>query len=114
MNDEKKEIYDYIIEFDGEKAVDVNDLQAALIIRNVLWALDVDFDKINIERIIKYTFECQEGELTIDFPNGEPDYWYAEADINEKMLDVGIDDYSMRIPLFTILKWFSANKEDNR
>lgn len=112
--DEKTEIRDYQVEFDGEEPVDVNALQAALIIQNTLDILGVSFDEIKIKQFIKYTVEITKEGTTTEFPRGEPKYWYVEADLEEKMLEVGVDDYVLRIPLFTILKWFSTNKDDER
>lgn len=112
--DEKTEIRDYQIEFDGEEPVDINALQATLIIRNILDILDVSFDEINIKQFIKYTVEITKEGTTTEFPRGEPDYWYIEADLREKMLEVGVDDYVLRIPLFTILKWFATNQVDEK
>lgn len=110
----KTEIKDYRIEFDGDEPVDVNDLQAAMIIKEVLYALDVD-KKVSVEQFVKYTFEASKGGIDVEFVGEEPDYWYAEADIRGKVVEVGMGDHRMRIPLATILFWFSKEeKEDMR
>ena len=111
MSDKKTEIRDYRIDFDGEEPVDVNAMQAAFIIKEVLIALDVPFKKINIEQFVKYVFEVERGGVTVQFIGEEPEYWYAEADIEEKMVDVGMGDHRMRIPLATILYWFSKEEK---
>ena len=111
----RKEIIDYKIEFDDEKVVDVPDLQAIMIIRTVLDALDIDFKQIKISPEVKYTFELEKNGVTVEFVGDEPEYWYVEADLINKIVEVGIDNYRMRIPLTTILYWFSKEeKEDMR
>lgn len=110
----RHEVKDYRIEFDGDKPVDVNDLQAAMIIKQVLYALDVDFDEIKVKQFIKHVYEATEGGTTTEFIGEEPENWYVEADLRERMLEVGIDDCRMRIPLATILAWFAKGREDMR
>ncbi len=110
----KEIIRDYEITFSEEKEVDVPDLQASLIIRSVLDALDISFNEINIKSIIKGSFEVKNEEMTVTFIGEEPEYWFAEADIENKMIEIGINDHRMKIPLFTILKWFSTTQKDER
>ncbi|MBA7490012.1 hypothetical protein ES702_00546 [subsurface metagenome] len=111
----RTEIRDYQVEFDGEEPADVNSIQAAMLIRDVLVTLDVPFKEITVKQIVKYVFEATKGDVTVEFVGEEPEYWYAEADIREKVVEVGIDNHRMRIPLMTILMWFSKEeKEDMR
>lgn len=110
---DRVEIRDYEIEFSGEKEVDVPDIQATLIIKAVLDALNISFEEINIKSKIKYVFSYEEtNEIGLEFPRGEPKYYYAEADIRKKMVEVGIDDYVIRIPLNRILFWFAQEQEE--
>jgi len=111
----RKEIREYQIEFDGEDPTDVNAIQAAMLIRDVLMTLDVPFNEIKVRQIVKYVFEATKGDVSVEFVGEEPENWYAEADIKEKVVEIGIDNYRMRIPLMTILFWFSKeNKDDMR
>lgn len=116
MSDEesfRNEIRDYQIEFDGEEPADVNAIQAAMLIRDVLITLDVPFKEIKVKQIINYVFEATKGDVSVEFVGEEPEYWYAEADIKEKVVEIGIDKHRMRIPLTTILFWFSKEEKDN-
>lgn len=111
----RNEIRDYQVEFDGEAPADVNAIQAAMLIRDVLITLDVPFKEIKVKQIVKYVFEATKGDVSVEFVGKEPEYWYAEADIREKVVEIGINDHRMRIPLMTILFWFSKEeKEDMR
>ena len=110
----RQEIRDYKIEFDGEDPVDVNAIQAALIIRDVLINLDVPFKEIKIKQFIDFVFESSKGDVSVQFIGEEPDYWYAEADVQAKVVEIGINNTRMRIPLTTILMWFSQEKENMR
>ena len=110
----KHEFRDYKIEFDSEEPVDVNAIQAALIIRDVLINLDVPFKEIKIKQFIDFVFESSKGDVSVQFIGEEPDYWYAEADVKAKVVEIGINKIRMRIPLTTILMWFSQEKEDMR
>ena len=107
----RQEIRDYKVEFDGEEPVDVNAIQAALIIRDVLVTLDVPFKQIMIKQIIDYVFEASKGDVSVVFVGKEPDYWYAEADLKAKVVEIGINNTRMRIPLMTILMWFSKDEK---
>ncbi len=109
----RTEIRDYQVEFDGEEPADVNSIQAAMLIRDVLVTLDVPFKEITVKQIIKYVFEATKGDVSVEFVGEEPEYWYAEADVKEKVVEVGIDDHRMRIPLMTILYWFSKEEKDD-
>jgi len=107
----RQEIRDYKIEFDGEDPVDVNAIQAAMIIRDVLVNLDVPFKEIKIKQFIDFVFESSRGDVSVVFVGKEPDYWYAEADVKAKVVEVGINNTRMRIPLMTILMWFSKDEK---
>jgi len=108
----KGEIRDYEVEFDSEKPVDVNDLQAALIIREVLDALEVDHDKIHLKKKTLFSYEVEKGGVVCEFPRGEPEYWHAEFDVEAKVVEVGMNDHVIRIPMATVLYWFSKAKEN--
>ena len=110
----KHEFRDYKIEFDGEDPVDVPAIQAAMIIRDVLINLDVPFKEIKIKQFIDFVFESSKGDVSVQFIGEEPDYWYAEADVQAKVVEIGINKIRMRIPLMTILMWFSQEKADMR
>ena len=107
----RTEFRDYKITIDGEDPADVNAVQAALIIRDVLVNLDVPFKEIQIEQFVQFVFESTKGDVSVEFIGKEPDYWYAEADIKNKIVEVGIDNFKMRIPLMTILFWFSKDEK---
>ena len=109
----RTEIRDYEVEFDGEKPADVNSIQAAMLIRDILITLDVPFKEIKIKQIVKYVFEATKGDVAVEFVGEEPEYWYAEADVKEKVVEIGINDHKMRIPLMTILFWFSKEETDD-
>ncbi len=107
----KHEIRNYKVEFDGADPADVNAIQAALIIRDVLFNLDVHFKEIKIKQVIDFVFESSKGDVSVVFVGKEPDYWYAEADVKAKVVEIGIDNIRMRIPLMTILMWFSNDEK---
>jgi len=110
---DRTEIRDYQVEFDGEEPADVNAIQAAMLIRDVLITLDVPFKEIKVKQIVKDVFEVTKGDVSVEFEGEEPKYWYAEADIREKVVEIGINDYIMRIPLMTILFWFSKEEKED-
>lgn len=109
----RTEIHDYEVEFDGAEPMDANGVQAAMLIRDILVTLDVPFKEIKVKKIIKYVFEATKGDIAVEFVGEEPEYWYAEADIREKVVEVGINDHRMRIPLMTILYWFSKEETED-
>ena len=49
-------------------------------------------------------------ERDIEFPNGEPDYWYAEFGAEEKILEIGLDDVVIKIPQETVLSWMMISE----
>ena len=110
---DRTEIRDYQVEFDGEDPADVNAIQAAMLIRDILITLDVPFKEIKVKQIINYVFEATKGDVSVEFVGEKPEYWYAEADIREKLVEIGINDYIMRIPLMTILFWFSKEEQED-
>ncbi len=111
---EKHEFRNYKIEFDGDEPMDVNAVQASLIIRDVLINLDVPFNEIKIKQFVEFVFESKRGDVSVQFVGEEPEYWYAEADLKNKMVEVGVGKFVMRIPLTTILYWFTKDHKDNR
>jgi len=42
----------------------------------------------------------------VEFPKGEPEHWYAEYDVKEKVLEVCLGEYAIRIPQETVMHWF--------
>lgn len=111
---ERHEFRNYKIEFDGDEPIDISAIQASLIIRDVLINLDVPFNEIKINQFVEYVFESERGDVSVQFVGEEPEYWYAEADIQNKMVEVGVGKFVMRIPLMTILSWFTKDQKDNR
>lgn len=60
------------------------------------------------------TMSSEETEMNgIDFPKGKPEYWFVEADIRGKCVNVGLGDSEVVIPLSKILSWFEEVKEEN-
>ena len=111
---ERGEIREYEFEFIGENEVDVPEIQATSIIRSVLESLNISFDEIKIKSKIQYTWEFEKmDELGFEFPKGEPDDYYVEGDLRKKMIEVGINDHVIRIPLNRILLWFSEEEDQN-
>ena len=49
-------------------------------------------------------------ERPVEFPNGEPEYWYGEYDVNMKMVEIGLDQKIIRIPQETLLSWFMSEE----
>ncbi len=49
-------------------------------------------------------------ERQVEFPKGEPDYWFAEFDVEAKVLEIGIDEITIRIPQEKVLSWFMVNE----
>jgi len=44
-------------------------------------------------------------EREIEFHLEEPDYWYAEFDVENKILDICLGEHAMRIPQEIVLSW---------
>ncbi len=106
------DIYDYEISFDGENPVDVDDLRAAIIIKGVLTALDVDFEEIVCKRITTHTFSVTTEEVAVEFVGDVPEYWYTEFDVEAKMVEIAMNGHRMRVPMVTLLRWFEEAKEE--
>lgn len=49
-------------------------------------------------------------ERQVEFPRGEPVYWFAEFDVEAKVLEIRLGKYSVRIPQETVLSWFMINE----
>jgi len=45
-------------------------------------------------------------ERAVEFPRGEPMYWYGEYDVEAKMLEVRLGKFIVRIPQEKVLSWF--------
>ena len=105
------DIYDYEIEFDGENPVDVDDLRAAIIIKGVLTALDVDFKEITCKRITTHTYSVSKEKVTVEFVGDVPEYWYTEFDVEAKAVEIAMNGHRMRIPMVTLLRWFEEAKD---
>ena len=105
------DIYDYEISFDGENPVDVDDLKAAIIIKGVLSALDIDFEEIVCKRVTTHTYSVTTEEVAVEFVGDVPEYWYAEFGLEEKTVEIRMDDHVMRIPMLTLLRWFESAKD---
>jgi len=50
----------------------------------------------------------------LEFPNGEPDYWYVEYGVKEKILEIRLGPHTMKIPQETVLHWFMQEEYNNR
>ena len=109
----KQELWNYDIEFDGDEPADINTVQAACLIRDILFTLEVPSDKVTITKTITGVYEFEEGGCSIVFMGEEPEYWHAEADLEKKTVDIQIDQYKMTIPLTTILMWFKSTEKSN-
>ena len=48
----------------------------------------------------------EEDTFGLTFPHGPPEKWYAEGDMINRVVEVGLNEHSIRIPLNTILDWF--------
>ena len=105
------DIYDYEITFDGEDPVDVDDLKAAIIIKGVLTALDVDFEKITCKRVTTHTYSVSNEEVTVEFVGDVPEYWYTEFDVEAKAVEIAMNGHKMRVPMVTLLRWFEEAKD---
>lgn len=49
-------------------------------------------------------------ERDIEFHLEEPDYWYAEFDVENKVLDICLGEHVIRIPQETVLSWMMINE----
>lgn len=48
------------------------------------------------------------------FPNGEPEYWYAEYGVEEDKLIVRLGNFIIRIPREKVESWFNIHKEEKQ
>ena len=55
----------------------------------------------------------EEETRSVEFPNGEPDYWYGEYDVEAKILEVRLGKFIIRIPQEMVLSWFMINEYQN-
>jgi len=56
-------------------------------------------------------------ERPIEFHLDEPDYWYAEFDVEEKKLSICLGKHVIHIPQETVLSWMmigEIQKEENK
>ena len=56
-------------------------------------------------------------EREIEFHLEEPDYWYAEFDVENKILDICLGQHVIRIPQEIVLSWMmigEIQKEENK
>ncbi len=90
----------------------MDDLKAAIIIKGVLSALDIDFEEIVCKRITTHTFSVTTEEVAVEFVGDVPEYWYAEFGVKEKAVEIRMDDHVMRIPMLTLLRWFEEAKPE--
>jgi len=60
----------------------------------------------HIQDILRKREKIEPAQRPIEFPNGEPDYWYGEYDVRAKVLEVRLGDFIMRVPQETVLSWF--------
>jgi len=48
----------------------------------------------------------EEETRSVEFPRGEPVYWYGEYDVEAKILEVRLGKFIIRIPQEMVLSWF--------
>ena len=53
-------------------------------------------------------------EREVEFPRGEPMYWYGEYDVEAKMLEVRLGKFIIRIPQETVLSWFMKGEHNKQ
>ena len=53
-------------------------------------------------------------ERQVEFPRGEPVYWFAEFDVEAKVLEIRLGKYSVRIPQETVLSWMMIGEIQKR
>ena len=68
----------------------------------------------HIQDILRKREKIESAQRPIEFPKGEPEYWYGEFDVKNKMLEVRLDDFIVRIPQETVLSWFMHTEYNSR
>lgn len=55
----------------------------------------------------RYRLVWYPGEETgITFPLGDPEFWRVEGDLENRVVQVWLNDFSIRVPVETIFEWF--------
>jgi len=74
---------------------------------------NMDRDR-RLNRILRKGRKVENKQRPVEFPKGEPDYWYGEYDIEAKMLEVRLGKFIVRIPQETVLFWFMHTEYNSR
>lgn len=67
---------------------------------------------ITLRRSLTFSIIKEDEMGGILFPHGEPKGWYAEGDLINQVVEVGLGEFSIRIPRETIDDWFKKEEAE--
>jgi len=67
----------------------------------------------HINEILRKRHIVKIEQRPVEFPQGEPEYWYVEYDVEAKMLEGRLGKFIVRVPQETVLSWFMNTEYNN-
>ena len=56
----------------------------------------------------------KEKRRSVEFPNGEPEYWYGEYDVEANRVVVRLGDFIAKFPKEMVMSWFDIQKKETK